>query len=235
LALRPNLGPIPAAKHWRFSLRYWRQIEYFGIGGCTPGWFVSLLERLHELSCILLDDFLRDYVLKEKLRYHPIDWGSNNIPVKKENIDWLGGQGAAEDFELVQFHISKAMGRVIGFFDSEQVFQIVLLDPNHNMQPSMKYGYRVMATDVASSEMTSLIVNFQDIVVGNAEIDKEQKAALLDRISSQTSEITGGGIIVRISPEHMQKVAQLGASGVVTHLGELVELAIDDLEKGTDC
>ena len=111
----------------------------------------------------------------------------------------------------------------------------MLLDPNHNMQPSMKYGYRVRATDVAASEITSLIVNFQDMVVGNTEIDKEQKTALLDRISSQTSEITGGAIIVRISPEHMQKVTQLGASGVVTHLGELLELAIDDLEKGTDC
>lgn len=48
-----------------------------------------------------------------------------------------------EDFPLYQFQISMANGRVVGFFDENWVFNIVLVDPNHNMQPSKDYDYRV--------------------------------------------------------------------------------------------
>ena len=40
-----------------------------------------------------------------------------------------------EDYPWQQFQITRANGRVIGFWDEYHVFQVVLLDPEHNMQP----------------------------------------------------------------------------------------------------
>lgn len=49
-----------------------------------------------------------------------------------------------EDCEIQQFQISKATGRVIGFFGIDHtVFDIVFLDPNHNAQLSNYSDYKI--------------------------------------------------------------------------------------------
>jgi hypothetical protein len=51
---------------------------------------------------------------------------------------------------------SKSLGRVVGFFDEEQVFQVVLLDPLHNLQPSGAHNYRVDPSSPLSCDYTQL-------------------------------------------------------------------------------
>jgi hypothetical protein len=80
-----------------------------------------------------------------------------NIPIPKEQIDWLGDY-ASDEYEFVQFHVSKALGRVVGFFDEEQTFQIVLFDPFHNIQPAGDFDYRVRATAIGDCAPPDLII-----------------------------------------------------------------------------
>lgn len=227
---RPEVGAVPSARYWSFSLRYWKQIEYFGLAECQNNWFVSFLERLRELSAVLLDDFLRDYNFKSRVRYHPIDWSAQNVPISKSDIDWLGGQELAEDFELVQFHVSKALGRVVGFFDPLQVFQIVLLDPMHNLQPSKYNDYKITATSIAECEISRLIVTMQDLVVQSEVMSEDDKKEFLAKINTKSEYITGGALLLKVTPERLGKIHALSATGVVTSLGELVELAVDEIK-----
>ncbi len=50
----------PDPRRWAFSFRFWRQTEFFGLDKAQPTWFVSLLERLAELSGLVIDDFRSD-------------------------------------------------------------------------------------------------------------------------------------------------------------------------------
>jgi hypothetical protein len=139
---KPNVGQVPHPNRkipitktppkplrWTFSFRYWRQIEYFGLDRAQPSWFVSLLERLVELSAHPIDDFFSNSPAKKYYRYHEIDWDQKNIPIKREDLAWLDHDYLvnSEDYPLVQLMISKALGRIIGFWDEESVFCIVLL------------------------------------------------------------------------------------------------------------
>ena len=47
-------------KKWRFSFRFWRQIEYFALDRCSPSWFVSFLERLQDLSNQEIKSFISE-------------------------------------------------------------------------------------------------------------------------------------------------------------------------------
>jgi hypothetical protein len=75
-APRPAAGKIPAPKRWRFSLRFWRQAEHFGVGGCEPSWFVSLLERLVDLFSMQVEEFLENRAYKDQVRFHAIGWNA---------------------------------------------------------------------------------------------------------------------------------------------------------------
>lgn len=157
---------IPETEKWTFSFRFWEQIEYFGLGNKEPKWFVSLLERLQELSKKDISKFLSDGSAKSAWRYHDINWNQTNIPISRDDLSWVDDVYLAneEEFPIVQFQVSKALGRIVGFFDERQVFNIVLLDPLHNIQPSRAYGYKVDDTCELSCEYTSLQVKLEEIV-----------------------------------------------------------------------
>lgn len=159
-AKRPTVtkGPPPQEKCWRFSFRYWQQIEAFGLGGVDPGWFQSLLDRFKQLSAEPLSRFLDDPLFQNEIRYHEIDWNWRNIPIQRSNLDWLPNEilDNAAEFPIYQVHISRAMGRVVGFWDADWIFNILLLDPNHNCQPSRYSEYRVRPTSIGQCEYSSL-------------------------------------------------------------------------------
>lgn len=49
----------------------------------------------------------------------------------------------------MQTSVSKRTGRIVGYFDREpSIFPIVLLDPNHNLQPGKKtiFRFNLLAT-----------------------------------------------------------------------------------------
>lgn len=152
---------------WVFSFEYFRQIELFGLGEANTNWFISLLDVLKDLSKIKKEDFEKDRKIKAGYRYHEIDWAAHKIPIERKDIDWVKKEiiENEEDFPFYQFHVSKALGRVVGFWDIEELnkFQIVLLDYNHNLQPSKYNAYKIDDTTELRCEFKSLLVDIDNI------------------------------------------------------------------------
>ncbi len=162
---QPVLQQPPRDKKWTFSFRFWKQIQYFGLDSVEPKWFVSLLEKLKNLSESDIEKFLGDRQAKNNYRYHQIDWNQRNIPVKRDELDWLDKDYLKNqvDFPLMQFQLSRALGRVVGFWNENNTFNIVLLDPLHNLQPSKDFNYRVDPCNPLSCEYTSLLMDVERI------------------------------------------------------------------------
>lgn len=225
----PKTGAIPPKTKWRFSLRYWRQVDHFGIDQCEKSWFVSLLDRLVELSKSDIDDLTTGRGATG-IRFHTIDWDAKNIPIARKDIDWLGDY-SSEDFDLVQFHISKALGRVVGFFDEERVFNVVLLDPLHNLQPSGTYNYRVRASYISQCQLTKLTVTMQNMILDRPDLDDTQRNDMLSELAVLSRTHYDATVHLSISDEHLQKAYHYASVGMIKNLGELLELTIDELAK----
>lgn len=113
------------------------------------------------------------------LRCHPIDWNVKNIPIQRNKLNWLPDEilNNEDDFPMMQFSISKSTGRIVGYFDREpSIFHIVLLDPNHNIQPSKKTNYQIQPTTKGISQYDELLNKLEKIkkIVKNCP-DKECK------------------------------------------------------------
>lgn len=167
-----NQKPVTAKtlqKKWNFSFKFWKQIDYFGLDQSRPSWFVSLLERLQAISNESIDEFVSDPSKRSTYRFHAIDWNKRNIPVQREDLYWIHADYLKneEEFPLVQFQISKALGRIVGFFDEERTFNIVLLDPLHNIQPTKAYEYKVDPCHPLSCEISLLRYNLEKLSKGN--------------------------------------------------------------------
>lgn len=169
---RPVRGPIPQAPKinpgvgpqragWLFSFEFWDQIENFGLDKAEVPWFISLLKRLRELSRIDIDDLQRNPALKGIWRYHEIDWNATNIPIQRNELTWLPSdyRDNNDEFPMYQFQISKARGRIVGFWGIDsRTFYIVLIDHLHNLQPSKKFDYRVDPCSPLSCKHTELLL-----------------------------------------------------------------------------
>lgn len=141
---------------WTFSFKYFRQIDLFGFKNIDPNWFAGVFERLRDTSKMEYNGMTE--VLEDGYRYHIISWDAKNCPLERNSFDWLDKVYLENETEypFCQFHISKAKGRIIGFWDENNVFQILLLDPLHNMQPSKKVEYELRDSFPAMSELDSL-------------------------------------------------------------------------------
>lgn len=155
---------------WRFSFLYWKQIDNFGLdcNGVSKTWFVSLLDRLRELSSKTIEQVtIRE---KDSWRFHAINWNQKNIPISKSSLSWIPTDVIhSEEVEFYQFQVSQALGRIIGFFGAENIFYIVLLDPMHNAQPSKSFGYKVNKTRILYTPYQSLL---HDLVSVKNKIEK---------------------------------------------------------------
>jgi hypothetical protein len=181
LSPRPVVYGIPRAdpkddRGWRFSFRYWYECENFGVGQQKAGWFASLFEKLKAFSQLTVTEVLEKPDLRDKLRFHLIDWSAKKVPIQKRDIESIPRFiRESPEFELYQFQLSKGTGRVIGFFDSDMVFHIVLLDPMHNLQPSKDFNWRVTPTELSRTPfqaMKNLIVDtIRSLESGTATAD----------------------------------------------------------------
>jgi hypothetical protein len=163
---RPVTNENLADKKWSFSFKYFGQDRYFGLADSEPKWFVSLLERLKDLSAQSVDSFLSSYSIKDAYRYHLIDWNATNIPIQRKDIDWVDKNiiDNEVDYQFYQFQVSKAKGRVVGFWEPGfDYFYIVLLDTKHNLQPSKDYDYRVDNTVILHCQYTSLMMDIDRV------------------------------------------------------------------------
>jgi hypothetical protein len=166
-AKRPVLGKgFLDDRKWSFSFKYFGQDRYFGLGDSEPKWFVSLLERLKDLSTQNIDSFLSDYGVKDAYRFHKIDWNATNIPIHRKDINWvdkniIDNEG---DYPFFQFQVSKGKGRVVGFWEpGYDCFYIVLLDSKHNLQPSKDYDYKVNDTVILHCQYTALMLDIDRV------------------------------------------------------------------------
>jgi len=150
---------------WSFGFQFFSQIRYFEIGGVDNGWYISLLARLKEISQIERDRFLSDFPQHGNIRYHKISWDSKNVPISRSDLNWIDKDYLEneEEFPMLQFHISQALGRIVGFWDENNIFQIVLLDPLHNIQPSKRNDYHVDDTYFMSCKYSSLLIDLKKI------------------------------------------------------------------------
>lgn len=100
-----------------FSFKYFKQIDYFGLDRVDSKWFVSLLDRLSEFSTENITDFLSNRQKKEAYRFHPINWNQKNIPIKIHHLNWVDSAyiDNQDSYPMMQFQISKAFGRIVGF------------------------------------------------------------------------------------------------------------------------
>jgi hypothetical protein len=185
---RPSKVPIAKtythAANWSFSFKYFDQMTYFGlkVSKADPQWFLSLLLRLKDLSRFNLQEFRSDSKLMGDLRYHEIDWNSKNIPIKRIDINWVDKNIIEndEEFPFFQIMLSMAIGRIVGFWDvNNTIFNIVLLDPMHNIQPSKNYDYIVTDTRLMPCKYTSFLQDIENVrkipCVADCNVKKELK------------------------------------------------------------
>jgi hypothetical protein len=159
--------PKDYANRWAFSFKYFNQIDNFGLDApkVKISWFVSLLERFRDLSKTELEMFFGNVALKDNWRYHRIDWESRNVPIKRSDLNWIDKHilDNEEEFPMWQFMISKANGRVVGFWNEDNsIFHVVLLDPMHNIQPSSYNNYKVDDCYPLSCNYSSLLLDIQN-------------------------------------------------------------------------
>lgn len=226
-AQRPLAGLVPPKKKWRFNFRYWRQVEYFGVDQCDKAWFVAVLQRLMEVSNLDVDDVISGSY-GASMRCHPIDWAARNIPIAKKNIDWLGDQ-SLEDIDFLQFSISTGRGRIIGFLDADHAFNVVLLDPMHNLQPAKKHNYQVRTTYISQCAITKLSVTFNNMILNCPYLLPVQQDELLAQLREQNTRYFDAVVHLSISDEHLKKAYQFARLGLISNLGELLEATIDSL------
>jgi hypothetical protein len=126
-------------------------------------WFASLFTRLKELCKHDIDALTYDWGLSDAWRYHAIDWTSKKIPISRSDLDLPGNiANNEEEYPMMQLAISTGRGRIVGYWDSE-IFNIVLLDPLHNIQPSKDYDYNVDDSKPTTSQYSSLLKDVNDL------------------------------------------------------------------------
>lgn len=132
---RPK-APTVANRRWCFSFRFFKQERYFAFEGLNSSWFASLFDRLQSMCGLFLDE-MKNPTLSGDLRCHPVRWGDYSN-FTRAYFDWIPSPyfEAEEEYPLLQFMVSQSLGRVVGFFDEEEVFQVVAFDPKHNIQKS---------------------------------------------------------------------------------------------------
>lgn len=148
-------------QRWAFSFRFFEQLDpYFGLEETNPSWFASFLERLGGLSGEQVHHLWSQKNEDNGLRFHPVNWEAKNIPIKLTDLSWVPSVYLqnSEEYPIMQLMVSTNRGRVVGFFDETWVFNVVLIDRNHNIQPSGgKYGYKVRPTTKVESHHVALL------------------------------------------------------------------------------
>jgi hypothetical protein len=214
-----------APKEWAFSFKYFRQKEYFGLNTVGTSWFVSFLERLQSLNQMSSNDFVSNQQIKDALRFHDIDWEAKNIPLQRTDFNWVDKAYLenTDDFPFVQIHISKAKGRIVGFWNENiEIFYILLLDPNHNLQPSQYTDYKLRPCNPLSCDYADLINDVDNLkrkineCKQNCEIHK-----LLVNIPTQTHQ---GNVILFVLDDNY--LAEFKQQITNKSIKEIIELGL---------
>lgn len=164
-----------------FSFRYFRQIDNFGITGKNDTWMSGLLEQLRLLSEKNADELLSDVKLKDCLRMHPLDLTIAKSALTEKDFELIPEKyrPTALDCPVMQFQISKANGRVIGYFnENHSVFYVLFLDPNHNAQLSQYNDCKIREIKPCMSEIDDMKARIAKHVCLNRNLSNEAEEFL---------------------------------------------------------
>lgn len=243
-AFRPSLGntqptvvqtpktPSAPEKKWAFSFRYWKQIDNFGLDRTGANWFVSLMEKLSELSQRDVKGFITNSADRDAWRYHPINWNQTNIPIQRRDLTWIDADylGNNEEYPLLQFQVSKSLGRVVGFWDEQQIFNIVLLDPLHNIQPTKSHNYRVDYCAPLETPYSLLLSRVDDIKrtcrCSDPACSFKQRIEQFEKIPVQTNTL-----IHYVSDIDWAETQQFIANGLISDPTEVFSWGITALKE----
>lgn len=102
------------------------------------------MDQLKALGMYTRDQIQESPELFQRFRHHKLNYNIPNTPINSSHFSWLPKEYYEnEEFSIWQFQVSKANGRFLGFYDENNVFQIVHFDPLHNAQPSKDFDYKV--------------------------------------------------------------------------------------------
>lgn len=228
----PKPTPQGTPKKWCFSFQYWRQIEFFGLDRSEGKWFSSLLERLRRLCEEEIDKFIGDSGKLQGWRYHNIDWGQTNIPVQIDDLEWLPDycKNNQEEFPLLQFQVSQALGRVVGFWDRDNVFCIVLLDPYHNIQPTKSTGYRVDPCNPLSCDYSGLSLALDDYIEKKCKSEECDSIDGLKDLPGARKKLRAQNVLlVPLSSDDVEYSQMLVEEGKVTSMNEIFQAGLTSL------
>jgi len=156
--------PAPDPK-LSFSFTFYNQREFFGLSTVDSKWFISLIVRLGNLNQHYVEEVLSNQALRKTLRFHEIDWEAKNIPIQRNEFTWIPEVflNNPVEYPFFQISVSRALGRIVGFFDASNIFQIILLDPLHNIQPSQYNDYVVRPSDPEHDLYSHLLNRYQKL------------------------------------------------------------------------
>lgn len=141
----------------RFSFKYLEERENFEWGDVDKGWYSAFLNRLSELESHTWEELeANSEGITKSIFYHAIKW-EDAIVLKREDINWIPDEYKNdEDYPIYQLAVTKGKGRLHGFKDEKGIFNILLIDINHNLQPSQKHNYQIRPTRSQKSSIDIL-------------------------------------------------------------------------------
>lgn len=222
-----------ADTYLRFSFSYWRQEKpYFGLEGATKEWFITLLEKLKDLSDKTVEEFLTNGFLKDAFRIHAISWTSCSITEESFRNFLPLDYRSSEDYEIYQFKITNSKGRVIGFFDEKNSFQVVFLDIAHNMQLSSYNDYEKTVTGELPNSYNKMIGKIHLVRERLAKATKPTEIATLkELLDNILIEEYSAGHFFFLNEMHHEKVNELLAMKEHDELDYLLMEALDHYHK----
>lgn len=226
-----NSGKPPPSKRFTFSLQFWTETDCFGLGETEAKWFVSLLSRLRELGRENVSRITEDIGFKSTMRCHEIDWDARGMPISEDEFYGLlppGVRGNREEFPIVQLAVSKGLGRVHGYWDNDWCFQVVLLDPLHNLQPSKTVDYRVRESTVATCELTELLAKLDAVRSENCTAQACGVAAAVSGVIDSQLE-RRAVVIAALTPEMRTRLKNL-CDRVPASFADVIEAGLGAFE-----
>ncbi|MFC0179952.1 hypothetical protein [Thorsellia kenyensis] len=188
--ISPKIVEFIENKEFTYSLKYWKQLEYFGFGSASVDkkWFISLLNALKAYSGKKTASFKEDHRFRDAHHIHQIIWEQPGIPIKRNEFDWIPNEIIEnnDEYPFFQLAISASLGRVVGFFDHLDCFQIVLLDPLHNICPTKNRQYKVTPTQPFSCETSWILSEIERIKSNNQCVEDCGNIEQLETIKDGT-------------------------------------------------
>lgn len=178
------------------------------------------------MSKMTVDKFKQDSEMRKQFHYHKIDWGPS--PIERKDFDWVDDNilNNESEFPFFQFSISAGTGRVLGYFDVDSTFQVLLLDPLHNLNPSKYVGYKVQPTTFGKCQYTMLIEQTERIVSytksQGVDIPEGLWGGNIDALTDEFCDV----LIVRVCSETVRAINELVSNAAIETSGEIIREAV---------